>query len=526
MLTQLTILSTMAVHHVLIGGALLLLLLLITRAFKISSELQSWLWLTAFIIATLYPASLLTKSPSESNRLVIKLADKQTIKKVLSDKNNAASITIKQTPTASNINLARQPEWHLPNRIIFQMSNILMLLIGIWILGSIWRSIQVMASWWRTRQMIHQATPLDNNHPLNQLSHYPLSVSDTASSPMAAGLINPVILMPHSLLSHLTHQQLTPVVLHEVAHIKRGDLWFGVFQELIAILFWWSPVVRWLNRRIHINREIACDIRAAQELQSGKLYAQSLIDCAKLMLTQQRNILAMGLFSHKKDLNHRVEEVLQSNQTSRPKTIAILSACFMVAVATVSTAQTYAPKINVDSVEQQSKFFSNLSEEESELLLAAVSSNNLKVLKVLLEDGIDINTPVIGDGTPLIIAVKRENLELVKSLIDLGADVNQAARGDGNPLITAAMVNNLPIAKLLVENGADVNGIVPGDETPLINATRGGYMALTQWLVENGADVNLKVKTNAWDGFEVRSPLNQTSSNEIREYLIAQGATD
>ena len=49
--------------------------------------------------------------------------------------------------------------------------------------------------------------------------------------------------MPNTILEQLHYDQLTAIVLHENAHISRRDNWFGLFQELIAILFWWSPVV-------------------------------------------------------------------------------------------------------------------------------------------------------------------------------------------------------------------------------------------------------------------------------------------
>ena len=45
-------------------------------------------------------------------------------------------------------------------------------------------------------------------------------------------------------------------------------------------------------------------------MKNSKQYAQSLIDCAKLMVIEQRSILAMGLFSKKKELNYRVGAVL------------------------------------------------------------------------------------------------------------------------------------------------------------------------------------------------------------------------
>jgi ankyrin repeat protein len=85
----------------------------------------------------------------------------------------------------------------------------------------------------------------------------------------------------------------------------------------------------------------------------------------------------------------------------------------------------------------------------------------------MIDQGVDINTPLISDGTALIIAVKNNDHDLVSALIGLGADVNQSALGDGNPLIAAAVTNHLTIAEYLLDKGADIDAIVKDGETTL-----------------------------------------------------------
>ncbi|TQV77095.1 peptidase M56, BlaR1 [Aliikangiella marina] len=531
MLAELTLLSTVAVHHVLIGAGLFSLLFITVKLFKISSEMQSWLWLTALLIATVFPLSLVINDPQTSKPSpLVRVADlNSTGERILNDVSNETIeirniISIANSEQQNTANSA--PEWNLPGEFIFNMSSILLSFLGLWLIGSTWRFLQKSRSLINTRKIFSRATKITKDISIEKLTDIPVLTSQEAHSPMTAGLFNPVIIVPQSLVNDFSNQQLEPLVLHELAHIQRFDIWFGLLQEIIAIIFWWSPIVRKFNHKIHLNREIACDIRAAKQLKSSKKYAQSLVDCAKLMLTQQKDILAMGLFSQKKDLQHRVEEVLSSDLLQKPKKLIIAASCLILTTATIATAQNYAPKINLASIEKESKFFSKLTEAQSEYLITAVNYGDINMIRTLVADGIDINTPVVGDGTALIIAVKKQNITLVEELIAIGADVNQASRGDGNPLITAAMVDNLDIAKLLLANGADINAVVPGDETPLINATRRGSLAMTKWLVENGADVNLKVKTSAWDGFEIRSPLNMARTRAVKDFLLEHNATE
>lgn len=68
---------------------------------------------------------------------------------------------------------------------------------------------------------------------------------------------------------------------------------------------------------------------------------------------------------------------------------------------------------------------------------------------------------------------------------------------------------------------AEVNAKLEYNETPLINAARSGSLPLVEYLVGQKADVNLGVFA---DGHRWRSPLNQASTDAIREYLASKGA--
>jgi hypothetical protein len=285
-------------------------------------------------------------------------------------------------------------------------------------------------------------------------------------------------------------------------------------------------VIRLLNNKIHIDRELACDLRAVKQLNNNKQYAQSLIDCAKLMITQQRSVLAMGLFSQKKELNNRVTTVLKSKKMKTPNMVTIIGVCLGLSVLTINVSQAFVPKISISDTRQNAQHYSLLPASQGEQLIAAVMKNDIATIEQMQNEGVDINTPAIGDGTALIIAVKKDNRQMVQALIDLGANVNQSSNGDGNPLINAAMTNNLVLAQLLIDNGAEVNAIVRRDETPLINATRRGHFAMTKLLVSQGADVNLSVTTPRSDGSKRRSPLNMSRNSEITNYLIANGAVE
>jgi bla regulator protein blaR1 len=538
MMTELTLFTTLAFHHLTIGGLLSLGLLLTLKLLPSSAELRSWLWMTVFILVTLVPFSLLSfNDPVSSNLDVSRQATAGEIPSQLAPSNDTSAIQAGLNTGPIKFPLAQQG-WHLPSGVVFVLSPFLQGFLVIWLLGSVWRGCHFFLSFTRTWQLLGrskmgleaqlQAEINDKHMALAQrLNAFPVAdifLCQRVNSPLVTGLWSPQIIIPHSLAEQLSVDQLIPIVLHEQAHIQRKDIWCGLFQEVIAILFWWSPVIRFLNQKIHIDRELACDIRAAKQL-TGKQYAQSLLDCAKLMIQEQRSVLTMGLFSKKKELVYRVEQVLQKSAFTQVNKFWVMALCLGLSVGSIQAATNLSPKIIVSEARADGKQYSMLPQTQGQRLVDAVLANDIATIEAMQNAGVDLDIPAIGDGTALMVAVQKRNLAMVQALLSLGVNVDQPSIGDGNPLIVAAMVNDLEIAKVLLDAGANVNAIVRNDETALINASYRGFMDMTRLLVEHGADVNLAVKTGLVDGGEIRSPLNRARNQQIKDYLVAQGAS-
>ncbi|MCW8125370.1 ankyrin repeat domain-containing protein [Microbulbifer halophilus] len=515
MLFELNLFTTFTLSHLLIGTCLILALLAVNRLWNLNAELQSWLWTTALAICVLVPFLSLAPAtqPGVAATQAAQTSPLQTgTPAPIADKvrtaDNAAAV-----PSAGEAH-ARA----LPGRWVKRAATGVYALLSIWLLGAVWRAGALLRSAQRTRWLIKTAIRHSGSRPA--AIRCPLLVSDAIDAPMAAGFIKPVILLPEVFTEKFDSGQLAPILLHEWAHIRRRDLWVGALQELVAIVFWWSPLVRLINRRIHVSRELACDLRAARMLGSGKRFAQSLLDCAELMITRRQSVLAMGLFRKKKDLAERINAALKFRNEKKPKWLAIAAACSALAIASLGVAGEYAPRLNLASITDRPAYASGLSRAEGERMMAVVRRGDMQTLREMQSNGLDINTPVLGEGTALIEAVRENNREISEFLIRSGADVNLPALGDGNPMIAAARHNRLELAKLLHQRGADLDAAVPRDGTPLIVAIRSGHQVMVEQLIDWGADVNQSAK---WDG----SPLiaaAMTGNLEIARQLYQRGA--
>jgi len=208
------------------------------------------------------------------------------------------------------------------------------------------------------------------------------------------------------------------------------------------------------------------------------------------------------------------------------KTLSAISVCTILAIGTNNIALAHFDTEGDNKLMTLAKQQFKQSNSDAQMMIQAVAANRFSVIKQLVDDGVDINTPAIGDGTALMIAIGKNNEEMIDSLLSVGADVNTPSPGDGNPLILASKLGNLSVVKKLISLGAVVDQQVSGDETPLINASSQGELAIVKYLVSQGADVNLSVLAKTRNGSEMRSPLNQASSHSVRQFLIKQGATE
>jgi len=121
-----------------------------------------------------------------------------------------------------------------------------------------------------------------------------LKLSGHASSPAVYGLWRPVVLIPQPLADKLSAPQLRAVLLHELAHIKRGDILIHYTQTLLQIVYWWHPLLWLANVQIRRVREQAVDETVMIQMGAeAETYPATLLQVAKLAF--KRPLLALGL---------------------------------------------------------------------------------------------------------------------------------------------------------------------------------------------------------------------------------------
>ncbi len=82
--------------------------------------------------------------------------------------------------------------------------------------------------------------------------------------PTVIGLMKPTILLPTSAMTGLSMDELEMILMHELSHIRRFDLWVNLLQRLAEIVLFFNPVLWYLSRRISVLREYCCDEMTCQ----------------------------------------------------------------------------------------------------------------------------------------------------------------------------------------------------------------------------------------------------------------------
>jgi len=131
-----------------------------------------------------------------------------------------------------------------------------------------------------------------------------VAVTRRLTSPAVFGVLSPVLLVPKGYLSKLSRRDTEHMLLHELAHIKRGDLVMHSLHLLLQVVYWYNPLLWLVRRHLHDLRELSCDGTVAELLrEQTPAYRQTLLETARRMLTTsvEPGLGLLGLFE---DSNH------------------------------------------------------------------------------------------------------------------------------------------------------------------------------------------------------------------------------
>ena len=170
--------------------------------------------------------------------------------------------------------------------------------------------------------------------------------SNEIAVPIAVGLFDAMILVPERLLEELPPDDIDSIVLHELAHLRRGDDWINAVERIAQAALFFSPGILWLVSQLDLEREVACDDWVLQQ-NKALPYATCLARIVESVAWPYRAISAPGAFVTRRGMSVRIERLLASHRDVRVRTSlgpagAMVAALGALCIAAAFVAPSFA----------------------------------------------------------------------------------------------------------------------------------------------------------------------------------------
>ena len=137
-------------------------------------------------------------------------------------------------------------------------------------------------------------------------------------SPVVVGVLQPTLVLPASLMTGMTPDDLRALFAHELAHIRRHDYLINLMQLGVESLLFFNPAVWWISHQIRVEREACCDQLAVGLTDQPLRYAQLLANWATQMReapSEKRSQAAIALANgNRYSLLDRIRRILSPGE--------------------------------------------------------------------------------------------------------------------------------------------------------------------------------------------------------------------
>jgi len=194
------------------------------------------------------------------------------------------------------------------------------LVAGLWLLLMAARAIQLLVQVIHMRRIwgrAKSASAEDATLALLQSGRRTVELCTSADvdSPSVIGFFSPRLLIPEQLFAKLTEPELRQIVMHECEHLRRRDDWVNLLQKIGLVLFPLNPSLLWMDRRLSLERELACDAGVVASTAAPFDYAHCLTSLAEHRIRCRRVALLLSAWSRQSELAWRVRNLIQPVRT-------------------------------------------------------------------------------------------------------------------------------------------------------------------------------------------------------------------
>ena len=165
--------------------------------------------------------------------------------------------------------------------------------------------------------------------------HVEIRQSPSGTMPMAFGVVRPTVFLPPQ-AHEWTEERRRLVLLHELAHVRRGDIATHLLARMALSLYWWNPLAWTAWRQFLKERERATDDLVLHAGARASDYAGHLLEIARSMQPSAATAWAAVAMARRSQLEGRLLSILDSQVNRRAPGRGAMVAATLAAVAMVA----------------------------------------------------------------------------------------------------------------------------------------------------------------------------------------------
>jgi TonB family protein len=232
-------------------------------------------------------------------------------------------------------------------------------LMAIWAAGAALALVRMAAGYVKACRLRQTARPFPKDRLVEALGEMEgidprVRVFETRPGSMPAnfGVLHPAIFLPRD-ASEWSDERLRIVLLHELAHVRRGDVATHLLARTAFSLHWWNPLAWAAWRRFLKERERAADDLVLMEGARASDYAAHLLDVARSHDAAPATAWAAVAMARRSEIEGRLLAILDSRvDRTSPGRIGLCAAVFVAAaiaipIASIRAQEPAAPRDGV-----------------------------------------------------------------------------------------------------------------------------------------------------------------------------------
>ncbi len=148
-----------------------------------------------------------------------------------------------------------------------------------------------------------------------------IRICSHVASPMMMGLVRPVLILPKE---EYAGEELRFILLHELHHCKRKDLWYKLILLAANALHWYNPLVWWMCRAANGDLERSCDdaVLTDASYEERKAYTGIILDGITSQVIHENN-LSTYFYGGKRELKNRFTNILDKSKRRSGKNVLL-----------------------------------------------------------------------------------------------------------------------------------------------------------------------------------------------------------